>query len=524
MGTRGRVGERRSPPAERGPRPPRPLQPGPDSRKNQVSSAIGAAKLNGRFYTPLEVADAMLERVRWPAGGGSLLDPACGEGVFLEAALRKIARLRLSREDLDQVSLAGWDLDPEALREARRGLAATIAGYGLPMLLMPRLHHRDALETPILQPACVVGNPPYLESKRMPEALKARIRERFPAAATGAFDLYGAFVALTLEAEPEELSLLLPNRFLVTANAAALRRELQARYELEITDLSRERVFGDAAVYPVVIHGRRRKARARAAPEARSRDRREAVLPILPPPGPARELFRRLRDDETLPRLADALEIRWTVSFHRAGLRDAFVSPPEAGHPASPHARPFLGGQRFSGNREVEPCRIAWRGAHIDYDEARARAAKNPLPPLGLFEGPALVICQNARRLRCAVDTEGHVLKDTFLHGRPRGGGVRGLKWLALVLQSDLMHFFYEHLWGGTRKAGGHLHFLGRTLEGLPLPPGKPPAGVEALYRRIGEGDQAARARAEALVRAAYGVTATEEAALAAYPFPPPGA
>ncbi|RMG11207.1 MAG: hypothetical protein D6729_18335, partial [Deltaproteobacteria bacterium] len=199
--------------------------------------------------------------------------------------------------------------------------------------------------------------------------------------------------------------------------------------------------------------------------------------------------------------------------------RDRFVfSEPREDRPC---LRPFLGGPRFFGNREVQPCRIVWAGTWIDYDEARARAEGNPLPPARLFEPPRLVVCQNARRLRCAVDTEGYALKDTFLCGQPRRGGARSLRWLALYLQSDLLHYLYEHLYGGTRKAGGHLHFLPRTLTGLPLPPMPVPRCTDTLYRRAAGGDTSAFTKIETLVRQAFACTPAERRALDAYAYPP---
>ena len=65
-----------------------------ERRDNMASEGLSDDKLNGRVYTPLATAVAMLDRLPWPSeeATAALLDPACGDGVFLEAALRKLAR------------------------------------------------------------------------------------------------------------------------------------------------------------------------------------------------------------------------------------------------------------------------------------------------------------------------------------------------------------------------------------------------------------------------------------------------
>src|SRR5258706_7733980 len=198
-------------------------------------------------------------------------------------------------------------------------------------------------------------------------------------------------------------------------------------------------LFNGAGVYPVVVEARATKPAkltrvALSEPTTVAEARRAALQPVRVPldtyrhtqtraifPMPrdpiARRLLVRLLEGLSRGRVADVLEIRWTVSFHTAGVRDRFVL---ARRPKSRHARPFLGGMRFAGNSEVQRYRLNWSGTWIDYDEKRARADGNPLPPPGLFRHPNLVICQNALRLRAAVDRRAHALKDTFLVGRSR--------------------------------------------------------------------------------------------------------
>jgi hypothetical protein len=168
-------------------------------------------------------------------------------------------------------------------------------------------------------------------------------------------------------------------------------------------------------------------------------------------------------------RLDAVLDIRWTVSFHRAGLREQYVLPQR---PDDPSARPFIGGGPFAGNGEVARYRLQWAGWWIRYDTAALQAEKNPLPDPALFEPPKIVICQNGRTLRAAYDDQGYVLKDTFLCGAIRERDhplCRHPRAIVGLLCSRALHFFYAHVFYGGHVNGGYLHFLGSFLVDLPL-------------------------------------------------------
>ncbi len=517
------------------PTPPS-LPPETDLRPaSLVGQATSEAKLRGEVYTPLDVALGMVRRMRWPQDGPRLLDPACGDGVFLEAALRRLAELDLSRSRRTEIveHIQGWDTHPPAIAGCRARLARVSAELGLDGAV-PRLVERDALPDTGERFDAVLGNPPYLEAKRMPAALKAHVKRCCPVAATGAFDLYGAFVERAFTAlEPGgELCLIIPNRFLVTAYARKLRRLLLGEASVRVVDLSTSRVFADAAVYPVVVLARKasppayrveswnEEAEGVELPASTLRERLDGLMPLPPPSPGGRSLLARSLAGAPFEALGDRLDIRWCVSFHKAGLRDRFVFD----HRPEPAVDPrrFLGGGRWQGNREVEPYRLRWAGWWIDYDQPRASAARNPLPPLEVHAAPKVVLCQNARRARAALDREGLVLKDTFLSLRcrePADLDAAWLEWTVLLLNSRLMHYLYEHLYGGTRKGGGYLHFLTRYLAPLPVPPPPDAERVRRVHDALeaGEGDPA---EAEVLVREAWGITAAEAAALDRYGYP----
>ncbi|HCF57775.1 MAG TPA: hypothetical protein DFS52_07245, partial [Myxococcales bacterium] len=95
-----------------------------------LSADLHKRKADGIFYTPRFLTDFMvrlaLEKpTREPP---AILDPACGEGVFLVSAFRRLLELtRDAQADparLLRQSLFGLDLDPRAVESTRAALAA----------------------------------------------------------------------------------------------------------------------------------------------------------------------------------------------------------------------------------------------------------------------------------------------------------------------------------------------------------------------------------------------------------------
>ena len=445
--------------------------------------------------------------------GDRILDPSCGDGSFLRGA---VAALRRRFPHVDGATLArhwreriiGFDIDETAVADARRGLQAAfrehceveipeeqLQVYHANPLDYPR--REDLLQTMGLSNECrrllLVGNPPYVEAKRLSAETKRDLKERYPDACSGAPDLYLYFLHLCLGwlGHDDQLAFVLPNKLLVNTNARRLRQRLLHEHRLRRLWLATEtRLFTAAGVYPIVLFAGGAAAEPcevevvrmeRSAEGGLSAGDPIPVAPALyaqtasnafyaPPAAPVlREALETLLVGIARAPLDDVLDLRWTVSFHRAGLREHYVTPVA---PNSPTARRFLGGGAFSGNGEVTRYGVRWGGWWIDYDEERLRREGNCLPPLALFERPKIVICQNGRTLRAAYDDEQFVLKDTLLCGVLREVDHplrRHPRALVGLLCSAAVHFFYSHVFYGGHVSGGYLHFLRSFLVDVPL-------------------------------------------------------
>lgn len=137
----------------------------------------GGSKALGAYYTPPELARKL---VRWAVRSSRdrVLDPSCGDGVFLrEAILRQ-------RELGGRGQVCGVEVDPAAAEVAQRVEGARVI----------RGSFFDAADGEF---DCIVGNPPYIRYQRFRErtaAAERLRREGLPA--SGLASAWAAFVLL----------------------------------------------------------------------------------------------------------------------------------------------------------------------------------------------------------------------------------------------------------------------------------------------------------------------------------------
>ena len=528
---------------------------------NYFQAATSADKLSGKYYTPPELIRLMLEEVEMKPGD-LVLDPSSGGGEFLAQSVHYLARRGgrggAAGASAAAAAIAGFDISEEAVAASRQRVHAVLRqefGCSVPETAL-KIRCADALELRNradltaalgLGPSArvlVVGNPPYVEAKRLPAQLKERLRDRFPDAASGAPDLYLYFLHVCLGwlERDDRLALVLPNKTLVNANGASLRERIIANGELRgIMFATRAGLFPGAAVYPIVLYAGAGSTTGSTAIRLTSLHRRDGALyaselseldptnyvatrsrAFFPTPGSAvlrDALVQLLRGGAG--RLDEVLDIRWSVSFHRRGLRERFVL---SSQPPGPHGQRYLGGSAFAGNGEVRRYRIDWRGGWIDYDAGALRREGNGLPPLELFRRAKIVICQNGRTLRAAYDPDGFVLKDTFLCGDLRASThplSAHPQALVGLLCSQAVHFFYSHVFHGGHVNDGYLHFLRSFLIDVPLGAwtidcaAEVAALVDERQRAVGRREcDRTEAAIESIVSHSLGLTSRQSAAI----------
>jgi hypothetical protein len=214
---------------------------------------VDARRRFGRWYTPPPVADLTLALALGPihdrpqAEPTRIIDPCCGDGVFLTRA--RVAGIAES-------SLHGLDIDHAAVCTARSHVPGA------------QVHCGDLFDQRTLgRFDAVVGNPPYVRQERLSRARKADIKEAlmrdFGSAdehdleqLVGRGDLAAACVLRALSlARPGALVALVVSSALLSADyAAALWRTARLLGRVRaIVDAPAERWFADAAINPIIL-------------------------------------------------------------------------------------------------------------------------------------------------------------------------------------------------------------------------------------------------------------------------------
>ncbi|PKM46995.1 MAG: SAM-dependent methyltransferase [Gammaproteobacteria bacterium HGW-Gammaproteobacteria-1] len=219
-------------------------------RDDAREAAVEALHAATAIYTAEPVVDDLLAHVGWPRADRCLVDPSCGDGIFLGRALHKLlqARPAISAGDLVAV-LEGWEVHPFAASQARGRLAGQLAGHGWSAGAAAEVSVRIVRNADFLTHGpvegrryhVIAGNPPYLRAVNIPAVLRAEYSEVTPKYAQA--DLLHTFLdrCASLLAPDGVVAMVTADRWLFNANASQLRQELGRRVgvrHLERLDVS----------------------------------------------------------------------------------------------------------------------------------------------------------------------------------------------------------------------------------------------------------------------------------------------
>lgn len=197
--------------------------------------------MKGFVPTPDALVDDMVGRLfssRTPGPESLVLDPGCGEGVFIAGVLRWC-----ERHNVAPPRIVGVEMHPERAAKARTRFK------NIPSV---EIREADFLADDGEPVDFVIGNPPYVPITGLTEDEKGRYRARF-AVASGRFDLYALFFegALRRLIPGGRLVFVTPEKYLTTASTRPL-RTLLARHAVCDIALLPEDTFPGLATYPAI--------------------------------------------------------------------------------------------------------------------------------------------------------------------------------------------------------------------------------------------------------------------------------
>jgi methylase of polypeptide subunit release factors len=218
---------------------------------------LGLRKARGAFFTPPAIADYL---AHWAVGTNPkarVLDPTCGEAVFLLAAGRRLRDLGCPPADLHQ-HLYGVDLHAASLQASKRLLEAE----GLDAQLIAgdffNVPGPSQLGCPLPEMDAVIGNPPFVRYQE--HAGETRRASAHAALAQGVSlsGLASSWAALLIHAcaflkRDGRLTMVLPAELLTVNYAEPIRRWLRSRFAAVNLVIFERLQFADALEKVVLV-------------------------------------------------------------------------------------------------------------------------------------------------------------------------------------------------------------------------------------------------------------------------------
>ena len=399
---------------------------------------------------------------QWVAGrldaepSGPVLDPACGCGHLLLAAMERLG----PRQPTDW---HGWDIDEDQVAATRitlwlgAGRRGAVADY-------TNIRCLDALlESPSCSAARVIANPPFMSIRRLarecgPEYC-TRVRSAVPHL-RGSFDLFVAFLLRLQDwvAPDGSFALIVPAPYW-SADYAADARRLLAPHLAEVHDLASRALFG-AAVSPHVLVGSAQNSRRCAVNHTDIDAGSSTLLGSCDEAALAVGFPSLHRLPEHVPLGQVATVSAGTAGYSARRTASALIAAESAPEGALP----------FIVTRCIAPFRVRdgpVRFMGLDFDRARLPPQHLTAGKRRLFSAPKILVRGVARSLVSARDTVGFALGVGVYAIEPRKVAPEVI--LAL-LNSPAVSDWYRDRFRGRELSGGYFAVNCNHLRAIPVP------------------------------------------------------
>lgn len=217
-------------------------------------------KDRGAFFTPQPIAEYLADWAVEGDANASVLDPTCGESVFLEAAGRKLRDLGADRAQLRRQVL-GVDLHAESVEQSIAGLAAEGLDASLLVDDFFAQPAPDQLDAQLPYVDAVIGNPPFIRFQKHAGAGRKLAQRRAFEQGVSLSGLASSWAALVVHAcaflKPEgRLAMVLPQELLTTGYAEDVRLWLKRRFKAVHLVMFDRLQFEDALEQVVLVLAR----------------------------------------------------------------------------------------------------------------------------------------------------------------------------------------------------------------------------------------------------------------------------
>lgn len=225
---------------------------------------------NGIVFTPKYIAEYIvgttLNDVNNWSKNISIIDPCCGSGIFLIAAVEYIhKKFDIPVDDIICHNIYGLEIESSNIHHCKLILVLLSAYYGGKLTLADLPNHFiccDSLKENwsdmlgINSFKYIIGNPPYVNPHDLNKATVNFLKHTFVTTKTGVFNIFYAFIeyAYRFLSEDGILSYIIPNNFLTIKSATDLREFLQRKKCVRsILDFGTNMVFHPIRTYNCII-------------------------------------------------------------------------------------------------------------------------------------------------------------------------------------------------------------------------------------------------------------------------------
>jgi adenine-specific DNA-methyltransferase len=217
-------------------------------------------KARGAFFTPPAIADFLASWAIDEDPTAKVLDPSCGDGVFLLAAARELRHLGTSPAALDN-QVFGVDLHRPSLDAA----SSVLESDGLDAHLLPQdfftVPSPAELGCPLPEVDAVIGNPPFIRYQEHNGEARRRSVEAALRQGVRLNGLASSWAALLVHAcaflKPDgRLAMVMPAELLTVHYAEPIRRWLKRRFQAVHLVMFERLQFNDALERVILVVAR----------------------------------------------------------------------------------------------------------------------------------------------------------------------------------------------------------------------------------------------------------------------------
>jgi len=333
----------------------------------------------------------------------------------------------------------------------------------------------------------IIGNPPYVENKRLPLLIKRYLQKCGEyRTAYKLFDYAVPFIekALQLLTTSGLFGYIVTNKFTVTDYGIRIREILAKETKIEqMLDVSYLPVFKGTAIYPIILIFTKIKPPEEheliIAPnvssendiiERKYRFIKAKQVTILQTPGYIFDISGNTLLREKI-RSLPAVNLKQIVKIAYRVLKftgwDELLEYVVEQEPQTSHLK-------FIGCGNIEPYFINW-GSTLRLAGRTLRSSYLIKPSQvdedkwRILEKPKILIREVGTKLVAAFDQNGEYGNLTGMYALYGIDQNYEPRYLLALLNSSLLDFYYKSLYGSTHMAGGYLNFHGSYIENLPI-------------------------------------------------------